>query len=180
MADNNITKLIRGLVESVQGVEDALQQVHVGFDIDVAEGDQLDVVGALVGQARNGMDDDDYRRIIRAKISVNRSKGTIADVIKVADLVIYDEDAYLHVDNTGIASLKLIVEDIVLDWEVAELTIKMLRDTVSGGVRIVLEFWQYAESAMFEFAPYSGSSPGLGFGSSLSGAVGGRLASALE
>ncbi len=179
MADNNITKLIRALVEPVQDVEDALQQVHVGFDIDVAEGDQLDVVGALVGQERNGMDDDDYRRIIRARISVNRSKGTVADVIKVADLVVYDDDAYLHVENDGIASLKLIIEDIVTTWDIAELTIKMLRDTVAGGVRIVLEFWQYAESAMFEFAPYSGSSPGLGFDTHVPGG-GGRMASALE
>lgn len=180
MADNNITKLLRALVEPVQDVETALQQVHVGFDIDVAEGDQLDIVGALVGRERNGMSDADYRRLIRAQISVNRSKGTIADVIKVADLVVYDANAYLHVDNTGIASLRLIVEDIILNWDVAELTIKMLRDTVAGGVRIVLEFWQYAESGMFEFESYPpGSGTGLGFDTFTPGS-GGSLASALE
>lgn len=178
---NNIRKLITGLVTPVQVVEDALQALLTERAVNTAIGAQLDVLGRLVGQDRGGMVDDDYRRLIRARISVNRSKGTISDVLVVAELVVDDVGAYLRVDNQGNAAIVLRIEDVITDWEVAELTIKMLRDTVSGGVRIVLEFWLSLEADMFRFDTYvPGGSTGKGWGSTLDAAVGGHLASALE
>jgi hypothetical protein len=140
MADNNITLLLRAIVGSVQTLEDAFQQLLTERGVDTAVGAQLDVLGRIVGQERAGMLDDDYRRLVRARISVNRSKGTIADVISVADLIVDDVLASLVVDNQGMAALVLRVEDQPLTDAVAELLIPMLRNTVSAGVRIILEW----------------------------------------
>lgn len=139
MSENNIKLLLRGLVGPAQEIENALQQLLTLRGVDTAEGAQLDVLGRVVGQLRNGMVDDDYRRLIRARISVNRSKGTIADVLTVADLVVDDALASLVVDNQGRAALVLRIEDQPVTAGVAALTIKMLKDTVAGGVRIILE-----------------------------------------
>lgn len=181
MSDNNVRKLVTAFAAPVQDIEDALQQLLVQRTVTTAEGEQLNVLGRLVGQPRNAMSDDDFRRMIRARISVNRSKGTIADVLKVANLVIDDTGAYLHVNNTGEASLVLSVEDVVSDWDVMQLVIQMLRDTVAGGVRIVLEFALSAPADLFAFDTYTpGGSTHKGWGSTLDAAVGGKLGSAVE
>jgi hypothetical protein len=44
-------------------------------------GDQLDGVGGMVGQAREGMSDSDYRLWIAARILVNQSSGTGEDLL---------------------------------------------------------------------------------------------------
>lgn len=181
MADNNITKLVSSLIGPGQSIEDALQQLFSQRSVTTAIGEQLNVLGRLVGQPRNGMSDTDFRRLIRARISVNRSKGTITDVLVVAELVLDEAGAYLHIDNQGNAALVLRIEDIITDWAVADLVIKMLRDTVAAGVRIILEFWLTAEPDLFHFDTFvPGGSVGKGWGSTLNPAVGGRLASALD
>lgn len=141
MSDNNIKKFLKSVIGSgVQDVENAAQQVLNGFSVDDAVGAQLDILGSIVGQLRNGMIDDDYRRTIRARIAVNRSKGTIADIIKVADLIVYDDNATLQVDNQGAAAVVLRVIDDSLPDATASILIRMLEDTKAGGVRIILEW----------------------------------------
>jgi hypothetical protein len=140
MSENNITKLITALVGPGQSVEDALQQLYSERRVDTAIGEQLDVLGRLVGQPRNGMVDDDYRRMIRARISVNRSKGTIADAITVSDLVIDDDAITYEVDNQGVAAYVVRLMGAPVTDTVAALLIAMLRDTAAGGVRPILEY----------------------------------------
>lgn len=137
---NNIVKLLSALIAPAQDLENTFQQLRTMRNVDTAEGVQLDVLGRLVGQGRGGMDDDTYRRMIRARISVNRSKGTIRDAITVAILVVDDDDANIVVDNQGHAAFVLRVDDAPLPDSVANILIGMLRDTVAAGVRVILEW----------------------------------------
>lgn len=50
--------------------------------IDTAFGAQLDGCGAIVGEARQGRDDDAYRVAIKFRVFVNISKGTPTDLIR--------------------------------------------------------------------------------------------------
>lgn len=141
MALNVQQKFLTAIGTSAQTLEDALQQVYSGYWIDEAVGVQLDVLGRLVGQGRGGMVDDDYRSMIRARISVNRSKGTIADIITVAGLVVNDVNVYYQIDNQGIATVVLrLMNAAVPDATVEDLLLPMLRDTVAAGVRIIVEW----------------------------------------
>ncbi len=175
MADNNITKLIRALVEPVQDVENVLQQLYTERYVDTAVGDQLDILGALVGQLRLGLEDEPYRRVIRARISVNRSKGTIADVINVASLIIYDDDALILVDNHGPAALSVQIEGVTVDFQTSVSLATLLRETVSAGVRLYLETQNIPDEDAFTFDSFiPGSGPGQGF-ESFDGSTGGKL-----
>ena len=140
MALNNQQKLLVAISGEVQAVEDAIQQVQVGHWIDEAVGLQLDILGKLVGQLRGGFDDATYRRLIRAKISVNRSKGTIEDLITVAQLVVDDDTVTYEVDNQGDAVVVLRLLTAAVPDDVAELALMFLKKTVAGGVRIILEW----------------------------------------
>lgn len=65
-----------------QAIEDVLWDLS-GDSIDTAVGAQLDVWGRTVGQPRGGMADDTYRVWVRAKLQVNRSRGTGDDLIRL-------------------------------------------------------------------------------------------------
>ena len=67
----------------VQEIEDALRELLYGFDIDQSVGDQLDVIGSIVGQDRLGKSDDDYRIDIKIKIGINTSEGDIEKIITI-------------------------------------------------------------------------------------------------
>jgi hypothetical protein len=151
MAENNIKKLLRELVTPIQVLEQTLQSLLTDRSVTTAEGEQLDVIGRVVGQERGGMVDDDYRRIIRARISVNRSKGTVADVIGVADLVVYDDDATYYIHTTSNASFIIEVEGVIVDEDTAEILRGMLVDTVAAGVRFELITYRSAPAGIFRF-----------------------------
>lgn len=51
--------------------------------IDTSVGIQLDQIGALVGQPRNGLTDVNYRTQIKFKIAVNNSNGTPEEIINM-------------------------------------------------------------------------------------------------
>lgn len=71
-----------------QAIEDAYWQLLAEFGIETAVGWALDVLGRIVDEPRQGATDADYRLRVRARIRVNRSDGTIEDVIDVVRLLI--------------------------------------------------------------------------------------------
>lgn len=74
--------LIRTMAEPAQAIEDAAIDLYMSLFLPGAVGFRLDLIGRRVGQLREGMSDDDYRTAIYARIAVNRSTGTYADVIR--------------------------------------------------------------------------------------------------
>jgi hypothetical protein len=78
------------IVDEIYLVTQGLDQ---DFDLDVAIGDQLDILGILVGVSRNlnfqpigydpVLDDDSFRFLIKAKIAKNHWDGTIPDLYDV-------------------------------------------------------------------------------------------------
>lgn len=148
---NNITLLLTALCGPVQDVENALAQLYAQRALDVAVGAQLDVLGKIVGQDRNGLSDDDYRRYIRARIAAHRSGGVPEDVLRVASLI-------LNVATSGV----LIVRDVedatyileVRDHAVDAATATALRDltvaATSAGVRVVVVYSALALAQTFQ------------------------------
>lgn len=140
MQGNNTEKLVANLATPFQSLEAALQQLLTERSIDTAVGAQLDVIGRIVGQPRNSLDDETYRRYCRARIATNKSNGTIENLITVTNLVVYDDDAYYEIDNQGAAAVVVRINDISITADLANIVIKFLQDTVSAGVRVILEY----------------------------------------
>ena len=178
MADtpNRITQFLTALMTEVQAAEDALQQLYSERRIDTAVGTQLDIIGKIVGQLRNDLDDATYRRYCRARISASRSNGMIVDLIKVASQVLDDDDIYIHLLQEQIATIVVRLEEKAVSQDLGEIVVLFLKDAVSAGVKLILEFSSLAPTSTFSF--FDGE--GLGFGSTLDASVGGGLASALD
>lgn len=83
----------RAYLDKLQDVYDFYCQVLLGFDLDSATGKQLDVLGNIVGISRvldfepyyadSKLNDDQYRKLIRAKISTNQWDGTMQGLISL-------------------------------------------------------------------------------------------------
>jgi len=82
-----LKKLLTIYLEEIQELEDANFAVITSRFLEGAEGAQLDVLGALVGELRQGKTDEAYKVWITARIRLNRSFGRPDDVIECLHLV---------------------------------------------------------------------------------------------
>jgi hypothetical protein len=136
---SNVQELIRILVAPADRFEAAAQAVLVGFRLDDAVGAQLETLGSLVGQPRAGLNDDDFRRFIRARILTTRSSGTIDEILTILDLVLGDPAAILTFVDEWPAAFSVQITGTVVDPDMADILVSFLRAAASAGVRALLE-----------------------------------------
>lgn len=74
--------------EQNQELENVLFDFYSFLSIDSMIGQQLNVIGNIVGQPRNGLSDIQYRVYIKAKIGQNVGSGTLKDIRTVWQLIL--------------------------------------------------------------------------------------------
>ncbi len=128
------TATVSGALQPVCDVQGVLAGIPKAFDLDVAVGAQLDVVGEWVGRSRNvripipqpwftwgdpvrgwgagvwkgpysgtfgvyQLDDETYRRLLRANILAKRWDGTVPGAQAAFDVFFNDPDTYVFVQD---------------------------------------------------------------------------------
>jgi hypothetical protein len=73
--------------DEIQEIENRQWDVLASKDIDRAFGASLDLIGRIVGEARNGRDDPSYRVRLKARERINRSQGRTTDVLGMLKLL---------------------------------------------------------------------------------------------
>lgn len=79
--------LVRYWAIRMQELDAVAAQLFGERSIETAVGEQLDGLGAIVGEARGGRDDDSYRIRIRARILLNLSSGRADEILRILRLV---------------------------------------------------------------------------------------------
>ncbi len=150
----NAQRFVAALVTPLQDLETLWHQTRLMRDLNTSVGVHLTTLGKIVGKQREGVSDDEvFRRLARAQIVVNNSSGSIDELIQIAELVVFDDDADYVIENTGVAALYLRVEGISMSMELALTLLRLLRRAVLGGVRIVLQWFPEGvdEDTAFQF-----------------------------
>lgn len=93
--------LIGEIADVVQPAEDALWDLFNAILLDDATDVWLDYLGAIVGEAREGWGDTDYRRFIRARILANKSSGTVNEVLTIVALILGTNDPTLAIADAA-------------------------------------------------------------------------------
>lgn len=101
----NITALIHGLVGAIQTVEGQLNSLYSERWVDTAVGDQLDIIGFIVGELRAGRNDVDYRNAIIARIAINTSFGTPENMIAIFSLLTGSDNVQILEYYPGVVEL---------------------------------------------------------------------------
>jgi hypothetical protein len=83
----NIEAVLEALVTQCQGIEDVGFEIITETVISTAVGAQLDGLGDLVGIERGGSNDNEFRTRIHAQILVNKSNGTISELLEIIVLL---------------------------------------------------------------------------------------------
>lgn len=161
----NVKAILTELLNPFQELEDVFWSIINNRILDNnPTGDQLDIIGGLVGEARNGRADNVYLTAIRLRIKVNKSQGRAEDIIQIANIATpstYDE--YL--------SLKWLVTTMNTTADVTTLC-KLLGAAKMGGSRGVLHFTTWDPSQNFVFSSvHGGVSVAGGFSDSHGNAV---------
>ncbi len=163
----------------LQQLEDSGQALLTIPSIDLSEGVQLDVIGVIVGQPRQGVPDSTYRLYLRARIRANKSGGTPADLYAVF-FAMFGALTILQYVPGGDASFTFRILSSIDPVEAA-VALVFLTDSKAAGVRGILEWSPADPGDMFTVSdaddPTAGT--GLGFGDANDYTVGGQLAGAL-
>lgn len=94
-----IRALIQALGAGVQLQEDLQWDLLVSTGLDEATGHALDQWGDLVGEQRGPLSDQSYRQFIKARLLVNRSSGTVDELLEILDVATQPNVGVFHEDN---------------------------------------------------------------------------------
>ncbi len=87
-----VAALLQSYLIQIQDIEDTTWAVLEIRDIDSADAARLAVLGQIVGQPNFGWDLETYRKVVRARIRVSRSRGLTNDIIEVVRLILQPAD----------------------------------------------------------------------------------------
>lgn len=79
----NLNKLLEVILEPANELKVVFADIKNLLDIENNSGAQLDLIGEIVVQKRNGLNDADYRKLLRFKIKKNTSKATVEDIVSI-------------------------------------------------------------------------------------------------
>lgn len=137
--------VLSAAADQVQEAEQAGWQLY-GVTIANASGPTLDILGALVGQGRDGFGDEDYRNHITARIAVNRSSGSVSDVKRA----MVSLGATVTVKEWFPAEFEVLVAT-QLSSAVSGVALKFLRLLKAGGIRAILVWFEVPADEVFRW-----------------------------
>lgn len=127
----NLRGVLANYTDEIQLLENAVWDTINKRLLDNATFAQLDVLGAIVGEPRDGLADDPYRVRIRVRILINKSFGTVPDVIGVLKLA---DTAAFHYVRYGTAAFQIYYDAPPSSAAAGQLA-RFLRETRAAGVR---------------------------------------------
>lgn len=133
-----ITSLVRALAEGAQVLEDDLFSLLVDRELSSALGDQLDQWGAIVGEQRGALDDDDYRRFITARVLANRSGGSADELIRIWALVMAPTESVRLVPKYPAGIHLEAVRTELISADTVRRVVRLMEDARPTGISLTL------------------------------------------
>jgi hypothetical protein len=131
-----------------QEIENVLVDVLVLSLLPNASGAQLDVLGRIVGEPRQGRTDDEYKIAINSRIRINKSNATIEDVLFV--LVSAVDQSY-ELEEIGNACFNVRIPAPTTATDATQIA-KVLQQSKGGGICANLLYSGVDEDQIFQFA----------------------------
>jgi uncharacterized protein DUF2612 len=152
------------IARQAQDLEDAFQALFTLVNIDDSFGAQLDNLGRVLGQPRNGVADSVYRLYLRARIVAEKSGGRSEDIYRVFAALFPGAPLYLR--SGGIKSFFLRI-GAQLTRAQALVAAQFLTEAKEAGARADLIWQESPTNALFTLD----AGPGFGVGV-FTGAIG--------
>lgn len=169
----NIEALISVKAQHIQELENAFYQIKDRLNISTQIGIQLDRIGDIVGQPRNGITNDAlYRLFLNAKVGQNSSNGDAEKIISVWNML--SESTQTQLIENFPAEISLMSNNQI-DPSIILFAYALIQKVVSAGVKVVV-LGYYDPEGPFAFEGNDPLGVNLGFGSDTDPTVGGKFA----
>lgn len=130
----NIEALLDSLGgQQIQDLENILFDISSRLDIDNSVGVQLNNIGLIVGQPRNGQDDITYRLFLKAKAGVNVSEGDVERVLSIWKII--TGGTIVQVIDQYPAAVELF-SDVPVPGELEVAAFTLMQEVVGAGISI--------------------------------------------
>jgi len=150
-----------GLGCGLQSLEDDLFAIVSGQYFPTANGFFLDRWGAIVGEQRGGLTDEEYRSFIRARIMTTVCGGTGDEYIRIYSLVTAPNLGVRLVGKYPAGFVLRVLRDSPMRDEVARRVVRMMDDAKADGLGMGL-----SEAVLTHFG-FKGDPLAAGFGEGL-------------
>lgn len=144
----NLAKVLDTLNDQTQKLEDALWQLLTERTMSSALGAQLDALGRIVGQARQGFDDETYRLYLKARVLLNVSSGTKEEIYSIFRPLV-DVSTTMRIEEQPPAAFVLRFGGVAFTPAQIQRLIVFLRAAKSAGVRAIMEWFEYDPAEVF-------------------------------
>lgn len=137
--------LIAAFAAHNQRIEDQLFALASGrlLVTPTTAGQTLDNIGDLVGVGRNGLPDEDFRLLIKAKVAENNADGTLPTLLRVVQQLFASTAVFEKSPNTFARSgqgrggwLALMVGTPGIPERLYPLVIRLIRQSLPAGVEL--------------------------------------------
>lgn len=78
-----LRELVTIYLEELQEIEDCIEDILLQMNVDEAVGVQLDRLGEHLGRRREGLDDTEYRKILKVQKILNAGEGQYKTVLQL-------------------------------------------------------------------------------------------------
>lgn len=136
------------LGQQFDDLEAAGQTLFTLLDVEASEGVQLDVIGRLIGQPRNGVDDPTYRLYLSARVLANKSTGTVEDIFKIMRALYGQDEAQPRYEGGLVKQFAIRIGEVLTRTE-ALIGVEFLGDAKEAGARALLEWSESAATGTF-------------------------------
>ncbi len=166
----NITALFTAILEQVQAAENGLFPLNQGRQVYSAVGMQLDNLGTLFNQPRNGLSDSEYLLFILGKIGELFSDSTTDRVGAVYQILL--NSPYVQVNNEYPAAVGMLAASTGVDPSLVPIIYDFVQLSLGAGIQLdYLAIFDPTQA--FAFA--GGGGTALGFGDLNNPATGGEF-----
>lgn len=148
--------VIRAFVNQLQMCEDTGIQLYRERIFDLASGDMVDKIGAIVGELRDGRSDVEYKLAILDRILINTVTGTPENVIQSVEIL-------TGAGDVRIRELQPATLEVFTDGEVIYGIgmYRRVKNIIAVGITLILK--SFFDGVIFTFA-WDGTTPTEGKG----------------
>lgn len=145
----NLEALLCEFLDPLNDLETAFFQLLNERTVDAAVGAQLDGIGEIVGETRDGRSDADYRRILKVRLLVLRSNGKREELLQILTTLLGSGVTILASEIYPAGLIYEIVEELTEDVDDVA---RFLGDAKGGGIRLYFKYALSPETDTFAFS----------------------------
>ena len=150
--ENAIEGFLTPFIEQVQILEDVGFELYLDRWAATAVGDQLDVLGRIVGREREGRNDDDYRLWISAQILINRSSGTANELLTVIQLITSNNITQITITEYEPATFVISINEALGPYD-PQVILAIIKLVKAAGVKAYLQYTPTEPIFTFDIGP---------------------------